>query len=73
MQVIEKEPTIPKPCFDPASYICLGCIMTDDIEETVNFHLLHLELDHGITIHEDSEGRIHLDQEEYYAKGAGHH
>jgi hypothetical protein len=66
------EKIIEKPCFDPNSSICSGCIMTDNMEETILFHLAHLEQDHHIHISE-VDGVLKMDQQEYIEKGGLHH
>lgn len=61
-----------RPCFDPSSYICQGCILTEKPEEIILFHMSHLEFDHGIKIEEREDGVVKMDMDEFLRKG-GHH
>ena len=59
-------------CFDPQSAVCQGCILTENPDEVVMFHLTHLEKDHGIVIKEEY-GIVKMDYDEYMAKRGHHH
>jgi hypothetical protein len=59
-------------CFDPQSSICRACVLTDNPDEIVMFHLSHLEVDHGIKVIEDEQGIIKVDPLEFEQKGGYH-